>query len=83
MPTIMAYIESIQAEGTMLPEFINNLSTAAKVRISAGYQSANVIGNFSFELSVEEAREYYIGQALNIVIAEAPRAVLPTPAREQ
>ena len=65
---IMAYVESIQAEGTMLPEFINNLPTPTKARVSAGYQSANIIGSFTFELPVEEAREYYIGQKLHIEI---------------
>ena len=60
MPTITAYVENIQANS------IGNLAT--KGRISAGYESANTISSITFDVPIEQAREYYIGQKLRIEI---------------
>ena len=39
-----------------------------KVRMSADYESAGIIGNLTFEMPILQAKQFYIGQKINIII---------------
>ena len=64
MPTITAYVDSIQSHGIA--------SLAKMARVSASYQSSNTISSISFDVPTNEARGYYVGQELDIRIEFHP-----------
>lgn len=39
-----------------------------KVRVTATYESSNIMGSISFDVPIAEAVRIYVGQALTIVI---------------
>ena len=40
-----------------------------KVSVSASYESANILSTITFEVSVEDARSFYVGQQIQIQIS--------------
>ena len=41
-----------------------------KVTVTASYESANVVNSITFDMPIEQAREYFVGQKITITISK-------------
>ena len=60
MPTIMAYVGRIEGNRAGYH--------SEMVRISADYEASSIAGSITFDVPIEQAREYYVGQKWHIEI---------------
>lgn len=58
--TIEAYVSTIEGYRA------GHLSE--KMRVCAAYESANIMGSLTFDVPIAEARNFYIGQRLTVVV---------------
>lgn len=61
MVKIKAYIESINGNRAG--------DRSEKIRITASYESSNIMSTITYELPIDEAYRYYVGQELEISIS--------------
>lgn len=43
---------------------------AEKITVSASYESASIMSSITFDVPIEQASEYYIGQEITITISK-------------
>ena len=60
MVEIVAYISALQ---------VNRAGDRSeKIRIAADYESASIMGSITFEVPIDQALKYYVGQKISIRI---------------
>lgn len=59
---IIAYVEAIRGNRAG--------DRSEKVTVTASYESASILSSITFDVPVEQAGEYYIGQEITITISK-------------